>query len=167
VIHSDFEKGFIRAEIVSYEDVVKFGNEKAVKDQGTDYCFVLNNLIVEWFDVAYQGCPGAKERSMSCERAISCCSGLTRNHSLVNNVIIWTNFIYIAVTATEYSKLLKILLQNQNWRPTSHMVSYCHGPMYSNMRRNDILRKKPSFSNTDAIIIRNSLHFLDAGSKQL
>ena len=34
VIHSDFEKGFIRAEVISYEDYVKFGSEQAVKDAG-------------------------------------------------------------------------------------------------------------------------------------
>lgn len=34
VIHTDFEKGFIRSETVSYEDLVKCGSEKAAKDQG-------------------------------------------------------------------------------------------------------------------------------------
>jgi GTP-binding protein YchF len=34
VIHSDFEKGFIRAEVIKYEDFVKFGSEAAVKDAG-------------------------------------------------------------------------------------------------------------------------------------
>ncbi|MDX5405005.1 MAG: DUF933 domain-containing protein, partial [Bacteroidota bacterium] len=34
VIHTDFEKGFIRAEVISYEDYVKFGSEQAVKDAG-------------------------------------------------------------------------------------------------------------------------------------
>jgi ribosome-binding ATPase len=34
VIHSDFEKGFIRAETVSYEDLVREGSEKAVKEKG-------------------------------------------------------------------------------------------------------------------------------------
>uniref|UniRef100_UPI00342B1AEE DUF933 domain-containing protein n=1 Tax=Streptococcus pneumoniae TaxID=1313 RepID=UPI00342B1AEE len=31
IIHSDFEKGFIRAVTMSYEDLVKYGSEKAVK----------------------------------------------------------------------------------------------------------------------------------------
>ncbi len=34
VIHSDFEKGFIKAEIISYDDLIKCGNEKAAKDSG-------------------------------------------------------------------------------------------------------------------------------------
>ncbi|GEN44655.1 redox-regulated ATPase YchF [Alkalibacillus haloalkaliphilus] len=34
VIHSDFERGFIRAETVSYDDLVNAGSESAAKDQG-------------------------------------------------------------------------------------------------------------------------------------
>ena len=34
VIHTDFEKGFIRAEVTSYEDLIKYGSEKEVKDNG-------------------------------------------------------------------------------------------------------------------------------------
>ena len=35
VIHTDFEKGFIRAEVIKYEDFVKFnGSEAAIKDAG-------------------------------------------------------------------------------------------------------------------------------------
>ena len=34
VIHSDFEKGFIRAEIVSYGDLVKLGSTAAAKEKG-------------------------------------------------------------------------------------------------------------------------------------
>ena len=34
VIHTDFEKGFIRAEVISYEDYVKFGSEAAARDAG-------------------------------------------------------------------------------------------------------------------------------------
>lgn len=43
VIHTDFEKGFIRAEVIGYEDYVQFGSEAAVKEagklsvQGKDY----------------------------------------------------------------------------------------------------------------------------------
>lgn len=33
-IHTDFEKGFIRAETCSYADLVAHGSEKAVKDAG-------------------------------------------------------------------------------------------------------------------------------------
>jgi len=34
VIHSDFEKGFIRAEVIKYEDFVSLGSEQAVKEAG-------------------------------------------------------------------------------------------------------------------------------------
>ena len=34
VIHSDFEKGFIRAEVMKYNDFVTLGTEAAVKDAG-------------------------------------------------------------------------------------------------------------------------------------
>jgi ribosome-binding ATPase YchF (GTP1/OBG family) len=34
VIHTDFEKGFIRAEIMKYEDLIRLGSEQAVKDAG-------------------------------------------------------------------------------------------------------------------------------------
>ncbi len=34
VIHTDFEKGFIRAEITSYEDFVEYGGEQGAKDAG-------------------------------------------------------------------------------------------------------------------------------------
>ena len=34
VIHTDFEKGFIRAEVIGFEDYVKYGSESAVKDAG-------------------------------------------------------------------------------------------------------------------------------------
>ena len=33
-IHSDFERGFIKAEIVSYDDLVKYGSMAKVKEQG-------------------------------------------------------------------------------------------------------------------------------------
>lgn len=34
VIHTDFEKGFIRAEVMKYNDFVEFGSEPAVKEAG-------------------------------------------------------------------------------------------------------------------------------------
>ena len=34
VIHSDFEKGFIRAEVIKYDDFVAFGSEAKVKEAG-------------------------------------------------------------------------------------------------------------------------------------
>ena len=37
VIHSDFEKGFIRAEVIKYDDYVALGSEAAVKEAGKMY----------------------------------------------------------------------------------------------------------------------------------
>ncbi len=34
VIHTDFERGFIKAEIMSYEDLIKYGSELKVKEAG-------------------------------------------------------------------------------------------------------------------------------------
>jgi GTP-binding protein YchF len=34
VIHTDFEKGFIRAEVIKYEDYIRYGSEAAVKEAG-------------------------------------------------------------------------------------------------------------------------------------
>lgn len=34
VIHTDFEKGFIRAEVIKYEDFISYGSESAVKEAG-------------------------------------------------------------------------------------------------------------------------------------
>ncbi len=34
VIHTDFEKGFIRAEVIKYDDFIKYGSETAVKEAG-------------------------------------------------------------------------------------------------------------------------------------
>jgi ribosome-binding ATPase YchF (GTP1/OBG family) len=37
VIHSDFEKGFIRAEVIKYEDFIALGSEAACKEAGKMY----------------------------------------------------------------------------------------------------------------------------------
>lgn len=34
VIHTDFEKGFIRAEVIKYNDFIQYGSEQAVKEAG-------------------------------------------------------------------------------------------------------------------------------------
>lgn len=34
VIHSDFEKGFIRAEVIKYDDFIQYGSEAAVREAG-------------------------------------------------------------------------------------------------------------------------------------
>ncbi len=37
VIHTDFEKGFIRAEVIKYEDYIELGSESAIRDAGKLY----------------------------------------------------------------------------------------------------------------------------------
>ena len=34
MIHTDFEKGFIRAEVIKYDDYIKYGSEAAVREAG-------------------------------------------------------------------------------------------------------------------------------------
>jgi ribosome-binding ATPase len=34
IIHTDFEKGFIKAEVIAYEDLIKYGDETKVKENG-------------------------------------------------------------------------------------------------------------------------------------
>ena len=34
IIHTDFERGFIRAEVISYDDLIMYGSEKEVKENG-------------------------------------------------------------------------------------------------------------------------------------
>jgi hypothetical protein len=56
-IHSDMERGFIRAEVISYEDWVAFGSEQAVKDagrlrvEGKDYQVVDGDVLHVRFNV--------------------------------------------------------------------------------------------------------------------
>ena len=57
IIHSDFEKGFIRAETISYDDFVKFGGEQACKEagkmrsEGKDYVVQDGDLLNFLFNV--------------------------------------------------------------------------------------------------------------------
>jgi hypothetical protein len=57
VIHSDFEKGFIRAETVSYEDFIAFNGEQGAKDkgkmrqEGKEYIVVDGDIILFRFNV--------------------------------------------------------------------------------------------------------------------
>ncbi|MDR3275127.1 MAG: redox-regulated ATPase YchF [Endomicrobium sp.] len=57
VIHSDFERGFIRAKVMSFDDLYKFGSEKAVKDagllrsEGKDYLVKDGDIIEFYFNV--------------------------------------------------------------------------------------------------------------------
>lgn len=57
VIHTDFQKGFIRAEVVSYTDYVSLGGEQAAKDagrwrlEGKDYIVADGDVIHFRFNV--------------------------------------------------------------------------------------------------------------------
>src|SRR5699024_5380628 len=57
VIHSDFERGFIRAETVSYDTYVELGSEKAVKEagkmrqEGKEYIVQDGDVILFRFNV--------------------------------------------------------------------------------------------------------------------
>ncbi len=57
VIHTDFERGFIRAEIIKYEDYIAYGSETAVKEagkmhiEGKDYVFQDGDIVVFRFNV--------------------------------------------------------------------------------------------------------------------
>ena len=56
-IHTDFEKGFIRAEVISYDAFVEFGGELGAKDagkwrlEGRDYVVREGDLIFFRFNV--------------------------------------------------------------------------------------------------------------------
>lgn len=47
VIHSDLERGFIRAEVIKYEDFVKYGSENACKEAGKFYVEGKNYIVQE------------------------------------------------------------------------------------------------------------------------
>ena len=57
IIHSDFEKGFIRAEIYSYEDLMEYKNETALKEhgkirlEGKDYLMQDGDIVFFRFNV--------------------------------------------------------------------------------------------------------------------
>lgn len=57
VIHSDFERGFIRAEVVSYDDLIKYGSMNAAKEQGLvrsegkDYVMKDGDIVLFRFNV--------------------------------------------------------------------------------------------------------------------
>ena len=52
VIHSDFERGFIRAEVMRYEDLAKCGSQQAVKEKGL-YRLEGKEYVVQDGDVIY------------------------------------------------------------------------------------------------------------------
>lgn len=57
VIHTDFEKGFIRAEVISYDDYVEYGGEQGAKDagrwrlEGKDYVLADGDVVHFRFNV--------------------------------------------------------------------------------------------------------------------
>lgn len=57
VIHTDFEKGFIKAEVIAYEDYVKYGSEVAAKEngkwrmEGKEYVFKDGDVVHFRFNV--------------------------------------------------------------------------------------------------------------------
>ena len=57
VIHTDFQKGFIRAEVVSYADFIEYGGELGAKDagrwrlEGKDYVVQDGDVIHFRFNV--------------------------------------------------------------------------------------------------------------------
>ena len=57
VIHSDFERGFIRAEIIKYDDYINYGSEAAVKEagkmhiEGKEYVMQDGDIVVFRFNV--------------------------------------------------------------------------------------------------------------------
>lgn len=57
VIHTDFEKGFIRAEVIKYDDFIKYGSEAACRDngklaiQGKDYLVEDGDIMHFRFNV--------------------------------------------------------------------------------------------------------------------
>lgn len=57
VIHTDFEKGFIRAETIKYDDYVKYGSETAARDagkmrsEGKDYIVEDGDVMLFRFNV--------------------------------------------------------------------------------------------------------------------
>ena len=56
-IHSDIERGFIRAEVVSYDDLIKEGSMNAVKEkgllrsEGKDYIMQDGDIVLFRFNV--------------------------------------------------------------------------------------------------------------------
>ena len=56
-IHTDFERGFIRAETIAYDDFVSLGSEQAVKDagkmrvEGADYLVKDGDILHFRFNV--------------------------------------------------------------------------------------------------------------------
>ena len=55
-IHSDFERGFIRAEIVSYDDLMACGTYNAAKEKGLVRIMLYRTEILSCLDLTYNIC---------------------------------------------------------------------------------------------------------------
>ena len=51
-IHSDLQRGFIRAEVMKYDDFIKYGSESACRDAGKLYV-EGKNYVVEDGDILH------------------------------------------------------------------------------------------------------------------
>ena len=57
MIHTDFERGFIRAETIAYDDYIKFGGEAGARDagklrsEGKDYVVQDGDVMLFRFNV--------------------------------------------------------------------------------------------------------------------
>ena len=57
IIHTDFQRGFIKAEVYSYDDIVRYGNEQIIKEkgllriEGKDYLFKDGDITHFRFNV--------------------------------------------------------------------------------------------------------------------
>ena len=57
IIHTDFERGFIKAEVMSYSDLIKYGDELKVKEagrarlEGKDYIMQDGDICLFRFNV--------------------------------------------------------------------------------------------------------------------
>ncbi|MCL2881228.1 MAG: DUF933 domain-containing protein, partial [Treponema sp.] len=51
-IHTDFEKGFIKAEVYTYDDIIKYGSEAKIKEAGK-YRLEGKEYIVQDGDVMF------------------------------------------------------------------------------------------------------------------
>ncbi len=52
IIHTDFERGFIKAEVMSYDDLIKYGSELKVKESGK-YRLEGKNYVMQDGDICY------------------------------------------------------------------------------------------------------------------
>ena len=51
IIHTDFERGFIRAEVIKYDDYVRLGSEKACREAGKEYVVQDGDIMHFLFNV--------------------------------------------------------------------------------------------------------------------